>query len=182
MLVRFRTEASMPNPEPVEPCVVVRYLPVRPPFGIGLLVSQGDHVMRKFALAAAAGLALSLAGTAYAAEETKGSGVEPGTSTENKGALTAPEKDTMGTPKPTGGMTDESAASVPGSSAEGDPKNANQGALSAPEKDTMGNNPSSGASMTEKPAPNVPGADADQDSSTSNQGSLSAPEKDKSKM
>ena len=138
--------------------------------------------MKKFALAAAAaGLAITVAGTAYAVEETKGSGVEPGTSTENKGALTAPEKDTMGTAKPTGGATDNSSASVPGSSAEGDPKNANQGSLSAPEKDAMGNNPSGGA-MTEKPAANVPGSDADQDSATENQGSLSAPEKDKSKM
>ena len=129
--------------------------------------------------AAAAGLAFSLAGTA-SAEETKGSGVEPGTSIENKGALTAPEKDTMGTPKPTGGMTDDSAASVPGTNAEGDPETTNQGALSAPEKDTSGGSPSSPhGPMTEKPAPNVPGADADQDPTTENQGSLSAPEKDK---
>jgi hypothetical protein len=138
--------------------------------------------MRKFVLAAAAaGLAMSVAATAYAADD-KGSGVEPGGSTENKGSLTAPEKDTMGTAKPTGGMTDDSAASVPGTNAEGDPKNTNQGSLSAPEKDAMGNKPSGGASMTNKPAPNVPGANADQDSSTENQGSLSAPEKDKSKM
>jgi hypothetical protein len=94
--------------------------------------------MRKSALTTAAvALALSVAGMAYAAEETKGSGVEPGGSTENKGALTAPEKDTMGTSKATGGMTDESATNVPGADADQDKSTENQGSLSAPEKDKM---------------------------------------------
>jgi hypothetical protein len=92
--------------------------------------------MRKLALTtAAAALALSVAGAAYAVEE-KGSGVEPGGSTENKGALTAPEKDTMGDkPTGTGGMTDESATNVPGADADQDKSTENPGSLSAPEKD-----------------------------------------------
>jgi hypothetical protein len=52
--------------------------------------------MRKLALTTiAAALVLSVAGAAYAVEE-KRSGVEPGGITENKGALTAPEKETSG--------------------------------------------------------------------------------------
>ena len=136
--------------------------------------------MRNLALTTiAAALALSVAGATYAGEN-KGSGVEPGGSTENKGALTAPEKDTT-TPKSTGGMTDEGAANVPGTAAEGNPKTENPGSLSAPEKDTMGNKPSGPGGMTDESSANVPGADADQDKSTENPGSLSAPEKDKSK-
>jgi len=65
-----------------------------------------------------------------------GASAEGNPANENQGALSAPEKDAMGTDKPTGGMTDRSAGNVPGADAEGDPDIQNQGALSAPEKDT----------------------------------------------
>ena len=74
--------------------------------------------------------------TIVKSESDPGSGVSPSGDLKNEGALSAPEKDTMGTNKPTGGMTDNSAANVPGADAEGDPSIQNQGALSAPEKDT----------------------------------------------
>jgi hypothetical protein len=92
--------------------------------------------MKNFALTTAAvALALGMFGTAYAADD-KGSNVEPGGSIENKGALTAPEKDTMGNkPTGTGGMSDDSATNVPGADADQDPSTENQGSLSAPEKD-----------------------------------------------
>ena len=94
-------------------------------------------------MATAAALAFGLAGAAHAAEENQpGSNVMPSGPTENKGSLSAPEKDTMGTGSAqTGGMGDDSSANVPGVSADGDPKNENQGSLSAPEKDTEGTGP-----------------------------------------
>ncbi len=72
------------------------------------------------------------------AANVPGSKAEGNADAENPGALSAPEKDTMGTAKPTGGMSDDSSANVPGANADGDSSVENQGALSAPEKDAMG--------------------------------------------
>ena len=98
--------------------------------------------------------------------------------TENPGALSAPEKNTMGS-NPTGGMSKDSSANVPGADADGDAKTENQGALSAPEKDAKGTGPTGAGGQTDSSAANVPGSNAEGDMKNENQGSLSAPEKDK---
>jgi len=97
--------------------------------------------------------------------------------TENPGALSAPEKNTMGS-NPTGGMSKDSSANVPGADADGDSKTENQGALSAPEKDAKSTGPTGAGGQTDNSAANVPGTKSEGDMKNENQGSLSAPEKD----
>jgi hypothetical protein len=92
-------------------------------------------------LSTAAALAIGLAGSAYAVEESPtkvpGTGVEGQASDQNPGNLQAPEKDPAASAESPSdsGPTDRSAANVPGSGTEGDAATDNPGSLSAPERD-----------------------------------------------